>query len=254
LEVVKQGDIEAIYGYNKDTKRYAVRLDRAEELAWLEGDQFENTDPVWLQLARKQGMPASYTKNTHWPRPLKGGVLTRSQRKTLAADSTGVSVLPVPQQSPGLCCLSDSFCNLAHACLSEKQKTAVRGLQSSETLLAEILRRDNFPLRMGKPKLITGVPCQPGSYLVSLTPAHTDGLRVMEDGTLHFYPSDHDLSQFVLTHEHPYVIEHVCARSKKYQAIQLVQPTAELPHHVKKKQKQQTARASWFKRKKLRSV
>ena len=133
----------------------------------------------------------SRDKNTGEFRALKGGVLTRAQRMKVATGLTGVTGIPVPQQSPGeLRCLSNSYFNLACHEASDLQKAVVRELELSETQMADKLRQEDYPLRMKQPQWFTGVPRQPGYYLVSLSAVHTDGLRVLLGGALQFFPSD----------------------------------------------------------------
>ena len=217
-------DIEAFYGHDVRTGNFAVRYkgDDIFSLTWLHRDQLHNTDPRWLEIAQKHGMP-SKDRNAKNFRALKGGVLTRAQRMKVVTGLPGTTGIYVPQQSPGeLRCLSSSYLNLTCKELSDPQKAVVRELELSETQLAEKLCRENYPVRMTHPRWFTGVPRKPGDYLVSLSAVHTDGLRVLPGGALRFFPSDPTVSKCVLTEEHPYVRENLIERKDKYQAIRLI--------------------------------
>ena len=75
--------------------------------------------------------------------------------------------------------------------------------------------------KKGRSKKLTGVPREPGAYLVSLSEYHTNGLVVLPDDSLIFYPSDMEVSQFVLTEEHLYVQEQF-GHNSRYHAMWLV--------------------------------
>ena len=62
-------DIEVFYGY--DSSKFAVRYNGEPSLTWLHRDQLQNTDPRWLEIAQKHGMP-SRDRNTRKFRELKG--------------------------------------------------------------------------------------------------------------------------------------------------------------------------------------
>jgi len=68
---------------------------------------------------------------------------------------------------------------------------------------------------------MTGVPRAAGDYLISCSPAHTDGLRVFPDGSLLFFPSDPVVSEFALTGDHAYVQANVLSRVEKLPVIRL---------------------------------
>ena len=73
---------------------------------------------------------------------------------------------------------------------------------------------------LGKEKRFRGIPQQPGKYLVALSKSHIDGLIVMPNRQLQFFPSNPNISRSVLTENHNYVQTHFYS-TKKYMAIQI---------------------------------
>jgi hypothetical protein len=223
----EERDIDAIFGYDQRTNKYAVRYAAYGSLNWLFDDQLVGTDSRWLKIAREHGMPVK-TKNGKW-RALTGA-LTRSQTRTVAADRLeetrgliGVTVTAVPAKCAGeLYCLANSVLNMVFEVCNDGQKADLGALEISETDLALKLQRsdEHWPIRMKQPTTTLTA----GDFLVATTPAHTDGLRVFEDGSVHFFSCDQRISKFVLTQEHPYVQE-ILGR-KSLRVIQLVKPDA----------------------------
>lgn len=111
------------------------------------------------------------------------GALTRAQARRGGPQSAPPLTASVPHQASGddeFACLA--YANAAHGLLSPEQLAPVLSHRGSEGQLAEMLRNKNYPLRMGRPQWVRILPTEPGDYLVSPTPAHTDLLRRLPDG------------------------------------------------------------------------
>ena len=226
-----QRDVQAIFGYDKSTCKYAMRYIGEISLSWVYADQLIGTDPRWFEIAQQNGMPVK-DKNRKW-RALPGA-LTRAQAQAqtrkVATDTieftragVGATGIIVPCQCAGeLRCIATTLFNMASTILSKQQQEEIIVLETSESALVNKLRKDNWPIRMKAPKEVTTVG--PGDWLVSTQAAHIDGLRVFEDGSCHFYSCDQRISKYVLTEEHQYVKE--LLSRPVLRVIQLVKPDA----------------------------
>jgi hypothetical protein len=137
--------------------------------------------------------------------------------------SSPTSGIPIKFNDGGLlCCLTAAYLNLSSSQLSAHQISSIANLAISETMLAEKLSVEAFPIRMTHPFILSGVPPTAGDYLVLLTGVHTDGLRVLPSGGLQFFASDTRLSKVVLTEDDAYVKNSIINRVDPYQAIRLV--------------------------------
>ena len=97
-------------------------------------------------------------------------------------------------------------------------------LDLSESKLAYLFRggEEGWPVRMSRPKTLDSLTA--GNYLLSTTLSHTDGIRVLSNGSVRFFPSDQRISKFVLTEQHPYVQKLLGQGGLR--VIQLVTPQA----------------------------
>ena len=222
----RSNNISAFFGYDQTNDKYAFKYENDDAIRWNGKYFFEDTDPRWLEIAKKHGMP-SFDHQLKSFKPLVGGVVTRRQFAA-SSSSARTSGVPVEFNDGGaLCCLTASYLNLATSKLSEGQRASICNLAISESQLAAKLSEEAFPIRMTRPSSFRGAPEKPGDYLISLTDIHTDGLRVLSTGSLLFFPSDPRVSTFVLTEEDAYVKEHIINRVHPYRAIELVCATAE---------------------------
>jgi hypothetical protein len=212
--VLQDGEqkVEAFFGYDSQTKKYCIRYENNESVTWVFEDQLQDTKTIWLTQARENGLPVR-DQNRRW-RALKGA-LTRSQfreqrdtvltgRLVATRGLSGETEISVPRQCAGeLRCLATSVLNLTVSLCSERQKQDLATMEQNESFLAAKLSDDNFPVRMKAATRVDHVG--PGEFLIATTPAHIDGLRVFQDGSMHFFTCDQRISNCVLTQDHPYV-------------------------------------------------
>jgi hypothetical protein len=212
--VLQDGEqnVVAFYGYDDQTKKHCIRYENDESVTWVYEDQLLDTKTIWLAKARENGLPVR-DQNRTW-RALKGaltGYEIQEQRDTVLTTSLeatrglcGRTEISVPRQCAGeLRCLATSVLNLTVSLCSERQQQDLAIMELNESLLAATLSDDNFPIRMKAARRVDHVGH--GDYLIATTPAHIDGLRVFQDGSMHFFSCDERISNYVLTQDHPYV-------------------------------------------------
>jgi hypothetical protein len=146
-ETPSSRDIEAFFGYDAKTLKYAVRYMGDISLSWLFADQLVGTDQRWFAIACKNGMPVK-DKNRKW-RALPGA-LTRAQAQAqarkVAANTidenragVGVTGIIVPCQCAGeLRCIATSILNMASTVLNKQQKAELTVLETSESALQKL--------------------------------------------------------------------------------------------------------------------
>ena len=239
-------DIVAFLGYDKITQRYAVQRDGSDDVTWLPRSELHGTDERWMAISEQHGMP-SYDHQRKEFKTIKGGAVTR--RMTAASSfSTRASGIPVQFNDGGnLCCLTASYLNMSADFLSEDEKSSLVDSAMSETMLSVKLNDFGYPIRMKTAFWITGIPLKAGDYLISLTDAHTDGLRLLGDGTLMFFPSDQRVSKFVLTQEDDFVRVHIFNRLTPYRAIELIKAPmkkSSMPRAEKRKLKREMEKSA----------
>jgi hypothetical protein len=134
--------VQAIFGYEKSTCKYAMRYIGEISLSWVFEDQFIGTDPRWFENAHKNGMPVK-DKNRKW-RALPGA-LTRAQAQAqtrkVAADTieftragVGATGIIVPCQCAGqLRCIATSLLKMANTVLNKQQQGQLTVLETSES-------------------------------------------------------------------------------------------------------------------------
>ena len=225
LKRTRSTNIAAFFGYDQTNDTYAFKYENDDTLRWNRKYFFEDTDPRWLEIAKKHGMP-SFDRDSKSQRPLVGGVVTRRQLATSSSSTRSSGVSVEFNDGGALCCLTASYLNLTANKLSEEKRAAIENLAISESQLTNKLREEAYPIHMTRPSSFRGVPRREGDYLISLTDVHTDGLRVLSTGGLRFFPSDSRVSMFVLTEEDEYVKENIINRAHPYRAIELVAPLA----------------------------
>ena len=117
-------------------------------IVWVSERDLYETDLAWFMLSRKQGFP-SKDRHTKEYRPLRGGVLTRSQTHYYL--SVGVTTARVPWQSQehSLDCLATSYLNLCtHLNVHAPPLTEIVTL--SEPKLKEKISVEGYPCRIGR--------------------------------------------------------------------------------------------------------
>ena len=192
-------DIIAFYGYCKKKKKFCVSLRgnlgegdeyKSKEIGfeWLRSSDLEDTHDDWRDLCTKKGIPQK--------------------------NHNGVSYLPFTAlygNSPGLVCVKTAYLALVRNDLSPNQLSQIEGLPLSLAAFSEATCTHNFPWRLTTPRRFTGVPRQPGKYMICLDLNHTSALEMNENGKLTHWPDG------VITQQD------ITPRLKKpYQAIKLI--------------------------------
>ena len=146
----------SFYGYDKVSCKYAMRYDGHEKIVWKSESELEGIDLRWLEMSRQQGLP-SKDQHTSKFRPLVLG-------------------------------LAVSYVNLCQHlnCITPPLEEIVT---LSEPQLKQKISIGGYPCRLGRSKLLTGAPRQPGAYLVWLSGCIVDGLCVLPCGGLRFFPN-----------------------------------------------------------------
>jgi hypothetical protein len=214
--------ISNMCGYEESSSLYAILFvgDSPMHLRWLHADEMIGVSTGWLEMARAFGLPKKHDHIQGRYQYLKRGVLTRSQSSHSVADaSVGITDTVVPfQSSDESMCTSLAYLNMTLDVLSKEQVELVLSTERSASVLSALLSTHDYPVRMGAAREFTGVPKDAGLYMVSSNQVHCDGVRVFADGSVMCFPSDSNLSKFVLSSNHVYVKKLMMG---KYEVVRL---------------------------------